>query len=98
MLSSILGFAGSKAAVLLAAGALSASAVGAAAATGNLPGTANEHALQAVATATATATATETANAAVVITDAPESPGAQGLCNAIAQGSETGQEKKAEAK
>jgi hypothetical protein len=102
MLPSVFGFAGTKAALLLAIGALVASAVGAAAATGNVPngGQGDEHGKKAQATATATVTATTTATAVANgqnVEIENEHPGLTGRCNAITRGSGQGRENKAQA-
>jgi len=104
MSSSVFGFAGTKAALLLATGALVASAVGAAAATGNVPngGQGDEHGKKAQATATATVTATATTTATVVangqnVEIESEHSGLTGRCNAITRGSDQGRENKAQA-
>jgi hypothetical protein len=98
MLHSLLGFAGSKAAVLLAAGAITVGAVGVGEATGTLPGIPNEHSRLVSATETATATGTPAGTTLLSLTPTPEGPdGEHGNCNAITRGSDRGRENKAKA-
>src|SRR5688572_20750544 len=100
MLSSVMGFAGSKAAIFFVAGALSVSAIGVAAAShGPDGGQGNQGNGHGKAHATATATATETATPTVITTtgqgvEVRSEHGLTGRCNAITRGSAEGIAKK----
>jgi hypothetical protein len=97
MLHSLLGFAGSKAAVLLAAGAITVGAVGVGEATGSLPRIPNDHSRLVSSTETATATGTPAGTTLSVAATPEGDDGEHGKCNAVKRGSEQGQANKAEA-